>query len=231
MSLILEKLPFLALSAVSCMVTLLAQTKAMSPFQLFPLPTRICGALLSCKVYLAQMVYPARLAAFYPFSPHISAWQAAMAALLLLVISAIAWEERRTRPWLLTGWAWYLVMLVPVLGLVQVGGQAHADRYTYLPQIGVYIAVTWLAAELAAKWQVSRRALGSLTAAVLALLMVCAWKQTAYWKNSETLWRHALSCTSGNTLAFVNLGHELFEQRRLDEVIAHYQKGLETSAQ
>ena len=147
------------------------------------------------------MLYPARLAAFYPYSPHISSWQTGMAALLLLVISAIAWEERRTRPWLLTGWLWYLVMLLPVLGLVQVGGQAHADRYTYLPQIGVYIAATWLAAELAAKWQVSRRALGGLTAVVLALLMACAWKQTGYWKNSEiyggtpyrapaeTLWR------------------------------------------
>ena len=225
-SLILEKLPFLALSAVSGMVTLLAQTRAMSPFQLYPLPTRICSALLSCETYLAQMLYPAKLAAFYPFPAHISTWQTGTAALLLLVISAIAWEERRTRPWLLTGWAWYLVMLLPVLGLVQVGGQAHADRYTYLPQIGVYIAATWLAGELAAKWQVSRRALGGLTAAVLALLMVCASKQTAYWQDSETLWRHALSCTSGNTLAFVNLGHELFEQRRFDEVIAHYQQGL-----
>jgi tetratricopeptide (TPR) repeat protein len=126
------------------------------------------------------------------------------------------------------GWLWYLVMLLPVLGLVQVGGQAHADRYTYLPQIGIYVAVTWLAADLAAKWQVRRIALGGLMAVILAVLMVCSWKQTAYWKNSETLWKHALACTTGNILAYVNLGHELFEERRLDEAISLYQEGLET---
>jgi Flp pilus assembly protein TadD len=225
--LVLEKLPFLALSAISCMVTLLAQEKAMKSFEVFPLGARLSAALLSCKVYLVQMLYPVGLAAFYPFPLHASVWAVVMAGILLLVISAIAWGERRIRPWLLIGWLWYLVMLVPVVGLVQVGGQAHADRYTYLPQIGIYLAVTWLAADFAAKWQVGRRTLGGLMAIVLTVLMVCAWKQTAYWKNSETLWRHALACTTGNTLAYVNLGHELFEQRRLDETISHYEKGLE----
>jgi tetratricopeptide (TPR) repeat protein len=225
--LLLEKLPFLALSATSCVVTLLAQSKAVKPFETFPLPTRLGTALLSCKVYLVQMLYPARLAAFYPFPPHTSAWQVTMASILLLAISVTVWGERRRRPWLLMGWLWYLVMLLPVLGLVQVGDQAHADRYTYLPQIGVYLAITWLGAEAAAKWQVGRLALGGLVAGLLAILMVCAWKQTAYWKNSETLWRHALACTSGNKLAFVNLGHELYEQGRLDEAISHYRKGLE----
>jgi protein O-mannosyl-transferase len=226
-SLVLEKLPFLAFSAISCLVTLSAQSQAMKSFESFSLLARIDAALLSCKVYLVQMVYPAGLAAFYPFPSHASTREAAMAGILLLVISAIAWGERRTRPWLLMGWLWYLVMLLPVLGLVQVGGQAHADRYTYLPQIGIYVAVTWLAADLASKWHVRRIALGGLMAIILAVLMVCAWKQTAYWKNSETLWRHALACTTGNILAYVNLGHELFEQRRLDEAISLYQKGLE----
>jgi protein O-mannosyl-transferase len=225
--LLLEKLPLLALSALSCLVTLLAQSKAMKSFESFPLLARIDGALLSCKVYLAQMIYPAGLSAFYPFPAHAAMREAAMAGILLLVISAIAWGERRTRPWLLMGWLWYLVMLLPVLGLVQVGGQAHADRYTYLPQIGVYIAVTWLAADLAAKWHVGRLALGSLTAIVLAAFMVCACKQTAYWKDSETLWKHALACDPRNILAYVNLGHEFFEKRRLDEAISHYQQGLE----
>ena len=210
--LLAEKLPFLAFSAISCLVTLLAQSNAMQSFESFPLLARIDAALLSCKVYLVQMIYPAGLAAFYPFPPQASTREAAMAGILLVVISAIAWGERRRRPWLLMGWLWYLVMLLPVLGLVQVGGQAHADRYTYLPQIGLYLAVTWLAADLAAKWQVGRMALGGLMAVVLAILMVGAWKQTAYWKNSETLWKHALACTTGNNLAYVNLGHELFEK-------------------
>ncbi len=226
-NLLLEKLPFLALSVISGVVTLLAQSKALGSFESFPLPLRLEAALLSCKVYLVQMIYPAGLAAYYPFPPQVPARQAAVAGILLLVISAIAWGERRKRPWLLMGWLWYLVMLLPVLGLVQVGGQAHADRYTYLPQIGIYVAVTWLAADLAAKWLVGRMALGGLMAGVLVILMVCAWKQTAYWKDSETLWRHALACTSGNTLAYVNLGHELYEQGRLDDAISLYRKGLE----
>ncbi len=225
--LVLEKLTFLALSAISCLLTLSAQRSAMKSFESFPLTARLGAALLSYKVYLVQMIYPAGLAAFYPFPLHISARNAAIAGLLLLVISAIAWEERRTRPWLLMGWLWYLVMLLPVLGLVQVGGQAHADRYTYLPQIGIYIAVTWLVAELATHWKWGQLPVGTLMSLVVAILMVCAWKQTAYWKDSETLWRHALDCTTGNTLAYVNLGHELFEQRRFDEAIIHYEKGLE----
>lgn len=226
--LLLEKLPFLALSVISGVITLLAQNKALGSFESFPLPLRLEAALLSCKVYLVQMIYPARLAAFYPFTPHASARPAGLAGILLLLISAIAWRERRRRPWLLMGWLWYLVMLLPVLGLVQVGTQAHADRYTYLPQIGIYVVVTWLAADSAAKWHVRRVALGGLMAGVLVILMVCAWKQTAYWKDSETLWRHALACTSGNTLAYLNLGHELYEQGRLDEAISLYRKGLET---
>ena len=226
-ALLLEKLPFVALSGLSCLITLLAQQGAIKSFEDYPLLARICAALLSCKIYLAQMFYPAGLAAYYPYSPHPAIGAAAMAGILLLVISAIAWGERRTRPWLLVGWAWYLVMLLPVLGLVQVGGQAHADRYTYLPQIGVYVALAWLGAEAVARWQVSVGVVGGVMAGLLGVLMVCAWKQTAYWKNSEILWRHALDCTSGNVLAYVNLGHELYEHRRFDEAIIHYQRGLE----
>jgi len=223
----LEKLPFLALSAGCSLATLLAQKSAMMSYESFPLAARLGAALSSCKVYLVQMVYPAGLAAFYPFVSHASAWNAGIAGLLLVAISAMAWIERHARPWLLMGWLWYLVMLLPVLGLVQVGGQAHADRYTYLPQIGIYVAATWLAADFAARWKVGRVPTGALMGVVVAVLMACAWKQTAYWKNSETLWRHALACTTGNEVAYVNLGHELFEQRRLDEVVSHYEKGLE----
>ena len=109
---------------------------------------RCVNALVTCKVYLGQMVWPAGLAVFYPFPRNgLSAWEAAWHGMLLAVLSAVAWGERRTRPWLLMGWVWYLVMLLPVAGVIQVGEQAHADRYTYLPQIGIYVAVTWLAAE------------------------------------------------------------------------------------
>ncbi len=224
--LIIEKTPFILLSAISCVVTLFAQRHAIKLDELLPLRERLGEALLSCRVYLVQMVYPAKLAAFYPFPHRISGWDAMMAAALLAVISALAWGERRTRPWLLTGWLWYLVMLLPVVGIIQVGGQAHADRYTYLPQIGLYVAVTWLAADLAAKWRVGPMAVGSLMTAIIAILMVCAWRQAAYWKNSETLWRHALGCTTDNPVALLNLGHELYTNGRLEETAALYQKAL-----
>jgi cytochrome c-type biogenesis protein CcmH/NrfG len=204
--------------------TLLIQNEAIQSTEIFSLPVRFVTALLACKVYLLQMVYPAGLAVFYPF-PHkgLSVWQGAMDGTLLVAISAVAWGERRTRPWLLMGWVWYVVMLLPVTGIIQVGGQAHADRYTYLPQIGIYVAVTWLVAE----WRVGRVALGGLMAGVLAVLMVCAWQQTAYWQNSETLWTHALACTTDNQVSHFNLGNALRFEGRMDEAIPQYQKALE----
>jgi tetratricopeptide (TPR) repeat protein len=110
-----------------------------------------------------------------------------------------------------------------VVGIIQVGRQAHADRYTYLPQIGVYLAITWLVAQ----WRMNRAVLGSLMSGVVAVLMVCAWKQAAYWKDSETLWTHTIDCTSGNGVAHYNLGIALDRQERLDEAIEHYQKALQ----
>lgn len=225
--LVLEKLPLLALSAASCVITIFAQKHAIRPFEIYPLKARLVSAVLSYKIYLLQIVYPAHLAAFYPFPHTVSPWEKIISAVLMAAISGLVLAERRTRPWLLMGWLWYLLMLVPVVGIIQVGAQAHADRYTYLPQIGIYIAVTWLAAEFAAKWQVNQRVAGGLMAGVVGVLMVCAWKQTGYWRNSETLWRHALAVTGDNNLACVNLGHELYTQGRLDETIALYRKALQ----
>jgi tetratricopeptide (TPR) repeat protein len=221
---VLEKLPLLALSAAVSVVTLLGQTRGIQSTEIYSLPLRYANALATCMIYLGQMVYPAGLAVFYPF-PHNGApmWEVALAGMLLAGFSMVAWEERRKRPWLLIGWVWYLVMLLPVLGIIQVGRQAHADRYTYLPQIGIYVAVTWMAAE----WRVSRAALGGLMAGVLAVLMVCAWRQTAYWKNNETLWTHALACTTDNYMAHFNLGHDLLQNANADEAVTHFQRALE----
>jgi len=222
--LVLEKLPLLALSAASCVATLLAQNEAIQSTGSFSLPVRFVTALLACKIYLVQMVYPAGLAVFYPF-PHkgLPVWQAALAGTLLAIISAAAFWHRRKQPWLLIGWAWYLVMLFPVVGVIQVGGQAHADRYTYLPQIGIFVAMTWLVAG----WRVSRVALGGLMAGILALFMVCAWQQTAYWQNSETLWTWTLACTTDNDIAQNNLGLVLMQTGRLDAAIACFQQAFQ----
>jgi tetratricopeptide (TPR) repeat protein len=222
--LVLEKLPLLALSAASCVATLWAQNLAIQSIGSFSLPMRLGNALVSPMIYLGQMVYPAGLAVLYPFPHHgAPAWESALAGTLLAGLSALAFWQRRKQPWLLIGWLWYLVMLLPVLGVIQMGGKAHADRYTYLPQIGVYVAITWLVAE----WRLSRAALGVLMAGMLALFMVCAWQQTAYWQNSETLWTYTLACTTDNDVAQNNLGLVLMQKGRMDAAITCFQQALQ----
>ncbi len=226
--LVLEKLPLLALSAAGCVATLLAQHKGIQSAGSFSLPMRLANALVACMVYLRQMVYPAGLAAFYPYPLNgLPAWEVVLAGMLLAGFSAVALDQRRAQPWILIGWLWYLVMLLPVVGVVQVGDQAHADRYTYLPQIGIYVAVTWLIAEWGAKRQVSHAAFGGLMAGVVGVLMICAWQQAAYWKNGETLWTHALACTTRNDVANFNLGNVLRQEGRMDEAISHYKVALQ----
>jgi tetratricopeptide (TPR) repeat protein len=230
--LILEKIPLLALAAGACAMTVLAAGKFIAGHADVPMTMRIGNALDAYAIYLRQMVWPEGLAASYPF-PYtgLEPWKPGLAVLLLAGLSALAFWQRRKQPWLLSGWLWYLAMLLPMAGLIQVGRQAHADRYTYLPQIGIYVALTWLAAEWGAKWQVSRAALAGLMTALLAVLMVCAWKQTAYWQNSETLWTHALACTARNDVAHYMLGQAVILQKeRRAEAMAHFEQALEINA-
>ena len=226
--LILEKIPLLALAAGACAMTVLSAGKWITPAAHVSMLSRIGNALVSYAVYLRQMVWPEGLAVPYPY-PHngLPPWEVALAGALLAGLSVVAWAERRTRPWLLMGWLWYLGMLAPMIGIVQVGAFAHADRYTYLPQIGIYVAVTWLAAEWGAKWHAGRGLLGGLMAGVLAVLMFCAWKQTSYWQNSETLWTHTLACAADNAVAHNNLGNALVQEGKVDEAIPHLQKALQ----
>jgi protein O-mannosyl-transferase len=222
--LILEKLPLLALSAASCVTTVVAQHRALQTMESFSLPLRFANALVTCMIYLAQMVWPARLAALYPYPYNgLPLWEVVLAGILLVGLSVVAVWQRRTRPWLLIGWTWYLVMLLPVMGLIQVGRQAHADRYTYLPQIGIYLAVTWWAAE----WRIKRAVRRVLMAAVLVVLMVCAGIQATYWQDTKSLWTHALACNANNADAQSNLGLFLMQQGDVDEAIPHFQKALE----
>jgi tetratricopeptide (TPR) repeat protein len=222
--LIIEKLPFLALSAASCVVTLIAQRQGIHDAGSFSFLARLANAAVTAAIYLRQMIWPTGLAVFYPY-PHngLPTWEIALAALVLAGISALAWNERRRQPWLLVGWLWYLIMLLPVIGLVQVGDQAHADRYTYLPGIGIAIGAIWLVGN----WKLQPAVAKGLTAAVLIMLIICGRKQTSYWKNNETLWTHALECTTDNDVAHLNLGEDLSKRGMVDKALAQYQQTLE----
>ncbi|MGO8680684.1 MAG: tetratricopeptide repeat protein, partial [Limisphaerales bacterium] len=178
--------------------------------------------------YLGQMIYPAGLAVLYPHpGSGLALWKIIAAFVLLLAISAWAIAAWRKRPWFLFGWLWYLGMLVPVIGLIQSGLRAQADRYTYLPQIGLYVLLTWAAADLCAGWRHRRGVLGGGATVILVALLFCARAQTAYWRNSELLWTHTLACTSDNSVAHNDLGNALLQKGSVDEAMAHYQKALQ----
>jgi tetratricopeptide (TPR) repeat protein len=223
--LILEKIPLLALTGAACVTTMVTQKDIIAPV---PLALRIGNAVVSYVVYLRQMVCPAGLAVLYPYPRNgLPGWEITLAVVLLAAISTGVFLRRQKEPYLLTGWLWYLGMLVPAIGLVQSGWRAHADRYTYLPQIGLYFALTWAAGDLVISWRYGRRILGVGALSVIVALLVCTWKQTSYWRNSESLWTHTLGCTSDNSIAHMNLGVTLTLQGRLDEAIEHLQKALQ----
>jgi tetratricopeptide (TPR) repeat protein len=223
--LIVEKLPLLALSGAACVVTLFAQKEAItSP----PLPVSIGNALVSYVSYLKQMFWPSGLAVLYPFPANgRPLWEVILALILLLSMTAGVFILRKTRPYLLVGWLWYLLMLVPVIGFIQSGLRAQADRYTYLPQIGLYVLLTWMAADLCASWRHRRALLGGLSIIILTALIVCAHMQVSYWKNSESLWTRTLAVTTDNYIAHNDFGGALVQAGRLDEAIVQYQKALE----
>ena len=224
--LIWEKLPLLALATASCAITLFAQRSAMQPIARTPLLLRMGNAVISYVDYLRQMFWPADLAILYP-------WEAARIGVLRTVLSLIVITGAcaiiillRQRRYLVMGWLWYLVMLVPVIGIFQVGNQARADRYTYLPQIGLYLMLTWAAADVSAGLRARRFVLSTVAAAILLALLLAARTQTSYWRDSETLWAHALACTTNNSTAEGNLGQACYARGKTDEAMAHFQQAL-----
>jgi tetratricopeptide (TPR) repeat protein len=227
--LLVEKIPLFMLAAGSCVASVIAVQPAIRDVTHSPLTARIENALVSFVVYLRQMVYPEGLATPYPYAADGVPWRrAALAFVVLAVISTIVLWHREKRPFLLVGWLWYLGMLVPVIGIVGISNYtAHADRYTYLPEIGLAIAGTWYLAEWSAGWTHRPVILGALMTAVIATLMVCCHIQTSYWQDSETLWRRSLASTSGNHVAHDNLGLALAEKGRMREAIGEYQRAIE----
>ncbi len=228
--LLVEKLPFFALSALSCVVTFLVQraSGAMTTLAKNPFELRLANALVAYARYLGKTLWPSDLAVFYPYSPlSLDSWQVAGAALLLLAATAAVVLARKQQPYLLVGWLWFLGMLVPVIGLVQVGKQSWADRYTYLPHMGLFLLVAWAASAVLVRWK--RPPPIGFAVAGLALA-ACAWatsRQLAHWHSTKTLFQHAAAVTSGNFVADTVLGNVLIEERKLTEAVEHCRKALE----
>jgi len=228
MPLLLEKVPLLALSAASAVITFLLQRTGETQTDPMPLAWRVENALMGCITYIRQMVWPNDLAPFYPhLEGGLPVWQITLAVIFLLALTVAAWLRRKANPYFITGWLWYLGMLVPVLGIIQVGDQGWADRYTYLPQIGLYLCVTWGLADLIAHWPQRRIILGAGVALIVATLAWTARVQTFHWRDSESLLKHTLAVTSANTVAHNNLGGVLYQRGKFDEALAHYEKALE----
>ena len=222
----LEKIPLLTLSAAAGVATLLLQRSSLAVVEQLPLVSRIGNGLVSCVIYVKQMIWPVGLAVFYPHpGDQLPVWEIGLAIVLLALVSAGAIALRRKLPYLVTGWFWYLVMLLPVIGLIQVGSQAHADRYTYLPQIGLYLLLAWAITDALAS-RLQRRILAVTASVTVIALAWCAHVQASYWRNGESLWGHALAVTSGNFMAHDGLGECLGNRGRLDEAIDQFQKAL-----
>ena len=228
--LVTEKIPLFALSAASSWITLYAQRSggALGTAELLPLASRMENAIYSYAAYVGKGLWPSGLAVFYPHpESSLPAWKVLAAAVLVVMITVAAWLYREHRRYLLTGWLWYLAALVPMIGIVQVGRQAMADRYAYLPFVGLFIVAVWGGAELFARFELSAVVQIAISAAVLVGYGSVAFLQVNYWHNSYTLFAHALQVTSRNGIAEDNLGAALMEMGRPDLAQPHFEAAAE----
>jgi tetratricopeptide (TPR) repeat protein len=220
---VLEKVPLLVLAALGAAATVYAQRSggAVVALDQAPLTARLANAVVSYVRYVGAMLYPAGLAVFYPYRPW-SWWVAGGAGIALVVVSALALMAARRHPYVLVGWLWYVVTMAPVIGLVQVGSQSMADRYTYVPQVGLALVAAWGAADVLAGWRHRTAALASASAAIAVACVALSARQVGYWRSTEALFEHALAVTRDNYLAHLSLGAALKDQGRLDEARWHY---------
>jgi tetratricopeptide (TPR) repeat protein len=226
---VVEKLPLFALVAAGSIVTFLAQSSAGSVASLEQIPaaSRLGNALVSYVAYLGQAFWPAHLAVFYPHpGAELPAVAVGLATALLLAVSLGVWQQRRSRPYLAVGWIWYLGTLVPVIGLVQVGSQAMADRYTYIPLVGIGIAIAWGVSDACAKLPGRRVLLPIAASAAIAALALTTSVQIRHWRNSVALFRHALEVTRNNHVAHAYLGAALLDRGQTGDAIFHFEEAL-----
>jgi len=220
-TLLLEKVPLVALAIAASIITFFAQRKggAVQSLASMPLAERAANALMAYVIYIANFIWPTGLAFFYPYPSQWPTGEVLFAALALAAMSMLVALSFRTRPYLAVGWFWYLGTLAPVIGLIQVGHQSRADRYTYIPLIGISIMVAWAAAEAFEKWPRMKNAFAFIATAVCITWLLITWTQIKYWKDSKALYRRAIAVTDANYLAHMNLGVDLVSQ-------GHYQEGM-----
>jgi Flp pilus assembly protein TadD len=226
--LVREKIPFLALAAAASAVTLAVQKQggAVMAVESFPLGERVENILMSYCRYLGKIFWPTDLAVFYPHPGYWSMDVVLLATLFLCGISALLFVDRWRHPFLLMGWLWFLGMLAPVIGLVQVGGQAMADRYTYLPSLGLFILTIWGVYELTRRWRYHDIALSVAGLTAIILCLGATWQQLGHWQDSETLFGHALAVTENNYVAHNNLGLALKIKGQTEEAIRQFQEAI-----
>jgi tetratricopeptide (TPR) repeat protein len=222
-ALLVEKLPLFALSAIASAVTFQAQrtSGAMATLEALPIAIRVENAVVAYATYLMRTIWPSGLAVFYPYRNPLPLSEVLLSAAALVAISVLALRAFARRPYLLVGWLWYLGTLVPVIGLVRVGEQASADRFTYLPHIGVFVALAWGVPALVADRPRARRWLAPVAIAVVLGFALSTRVQARHWRDSVTLFEHALDVTERNHVAETNLGTALLERGRVDEALAH----------
>jgi len=224
--LILEKIPLFILTAISICITIYAAKDAstIAHSGIIPLANRIYNAIFSYALYLKQLLLPTDLAIFYPHTD-IPMWQLTIVLLFLISVTALVCRYFREYPYLLVGWFWYLGTLVPVIGIVQVGLQAMADRYAYVPFIGIFIMLSWTITEIV-KNRLLQKITSILVAMMLTVLAITTYNQVKYWKTSFSLFERALNVTKGNSIAHTGMGVELIQQGRLKEAIAQFNTAI-----
>ncbi len=226
--LLVEKIPFFALAGVASVVTYLVQQhgSSMVPVENMPPGARVGNALISYCRYMGKLFWPVDLAVFYPHPGHWPQAQVLLAGGLLVGLTVCIFVQRMRGPYLLVGWLWFLGTLVPVIGLVQVGGQSMADRYTYIPSLGLLILVVWGACELAPRWRHYEMAFSLAGGAAMVVCLVLTRQQLGYWQDSETLFQHSLAVGGNSYIAHNNLGDALDRKGQIDEAIIHYQEAI-----
>jgi len=224
-----EKVPFFALAVVSSIVTFIVQERggAVKLLELYSIQTRIINAFVAYIEYIMNMIWPVKLAVLYPHPGNsLPLWKGVVAGLVLVLITILVIRKARKIPYLAVGWFWYVVTLIPVIGIVQVGSQAMADRYTYITLIGLFVIIAWGVNDLLSKWPHRKISFGILAAILLSILIVLTWKQVQYWENSITLFKHTLKHTSNNAIIHNNLGVAYNDSGKYKEAIEELKQAI-----